>query len=222
MLRALSMLPNGTQQTDQPVDSPKAVIILAIQGGPEDEPFFDPPFPRPEKMREMNSQVVADQRNQNLARHKLPFDAHHRAHPPPHQHPNSNRDHIACGVDPSTKPVGTLAPRFLGAERLELGGQIREDRVQPLRIVHFVGDKNHEHDRADRHVADLSLLVSQLRTEYGRVRKLGVDVPPLTPECVTSMSQLDLEVAINELREQVTELSERTLVPPQLAGVGRS
>ncbi|PLS78478.1 MAG: hypothetical protein CYG59_18405 [Chloroflexi bacterium] len=94
--------------------------------------------------------------------------------------------------------------------------------MQPLRIVHFVGDKNHEHDRADRHVADLSLLVSQLRTEYGRVRKLGVDVPPLTPECVTSMSQLDLEVAINELREQVTELSERTLVPPQLAGVGRS
>lgn len=133
MLRALSMLPNGTQQTDQPVDSPKAVIILAIQGGPEDEPFFDPPFPRPEKMREMNSQVVADQRNQNLARHKLPFGAHHRAHPPPHQHPDSNRDHIACGVDPSTKSVGTLAPRFLGAERLELGG-----RYAKIECSHFV------------------------------------------------------------------------------------
>ncbi|MDP9312608.1 MAG: ATP-binding protein [Chloroflexota bacterium] len=69
---------------------------------------------------------------------------------------------------------------------------------------------------------DLSLLVSQLRTEYARVRKLGGDVPPLTPERVASMSQLDLEAAINELREQAAELSEREGVPARLAGVGRS
>lgn len=69
---------------------------------------------------------------------------------------------------------------------------------------------------------DLSLLVSQLRTEYARVRKLGGDVPPLTPERVASMSELELEAAINELREQAADLSEQTPVPARLAGALRS
>ncbi len=102
-----------------------------------------------------------------------------------------------CGVNPATGSVSTFARCFLDADRLELGEwQIHQACVQPRRIVHVVDAGNHTQAWLTSGAPDLSMLVSELRTEYGRVRKLGGDLPPLTPERVASMSQLDLEAAI--------------------------